>query len=304
MKFVRIHGRVVPIRDQEDGLSKKKAGAGGALAGAAYHTRKGIIANSAEKLAKNHRSLAKFKANLQPGDILVMGSAPKHSGGHEVGGLTAMLPKGVKTHAEKLLKKAGIKSTDVFASNSSILTASGAGSKYHAGVYLGKGKVAHMSTDAGAVIEKLGDVVEKQNVSALRFANASKSETNSAIKFAKAAAKKKVPYQKTMGITSGLSNLVAPIGKKASQNFSEMVCHTLPIRSYAKRGFALGEHTYAGDFMKTPGISAIARHDVMKTGLTNIKAFVGNSAKGLKWGVAAFAGAAAINYALKKRKEK
>ena len=293
MRFIRVHGRVVPIKDKGE-LSKTKAGVAGAAVGAAYHVRKGLIAAKAESMAKNHRSMAKFTAHLQPGDILVMGSAPKHSGGHEAGDY---IP-------HKVLEKFGVKKDTIIASNSTILTGAGAGKKYHAGIYLGKGKVSHMSTDHGAVIEKISDVAEKQNVTALRFSNATKSETEGAIKFAKAAVKKKVPYQKTMGITSGLSNLVLPVGKKAEKVFTPMVCHTLPIRSYAKRAFALGEHTYAGDFIKTPGIAAVARHDVVKTGLTGTKAFVGNAAKGLKWGVAAAVGAAAINYALKKRRGK
>lgn len=304
MRFIRVHGRIVPIHDKkEEGLSKTNAAVAGTAVGAGIHTRQSVKAAAVEKLAKNHRSLTKFQANLQPGDILSMGSTPKNSGGHEFSEISKLAPKSFRAHLDKAAKAVGIRKNTVIASNSSILTAAGAGKKYHAAVYLGKGKVAHMSTDGGAVIEHLHQVAEKQNITAMRFGNATKAETESAISFAKEAVKRKVPYQATAGTTSAFSNLIAPIGKKATQNFSPMVCHTMPIRAYAKRAFALGEHTYAGDFMKTPGITAVARHDIIKSSSLSLKAVLGNSAKGLKWGAAAAVGAAAINYALKKRKE-
>lgn len=293
MKFIRVRGRVIPIREQNE-ISKSKAAAVGTAVGATVHVRKGLIAAKVESMAKNHRSLKKFTASIQPGDILVMGSTSKHSGGHLAGDWMS----------KPIRKLFGLKRNDVLMSNANILTSVGAGKKYHGGIYMGKGKISHMSTDAGAVIEKISDAARKQNITALRFSNASKSETKSALNFAGKAVKKSVSYKKTMGVDSAISNLIAPIAKKSSQSFSPMVCHTLPIRAYVKRAFALGEHTYAGDFIKTPGITAVARHDVVKTGLTGAKAFVGNAAKGLKWGAAAVIGAAAINYALKRRRGK
>lgn len=304
MRFIRKNGRVIPIREESDGAPVKKSAAIGAAAGAIYHGSVELKASKAESLAKNHKTFTNFKQKLQPGDILVLGSTPKHSSGHAFGELSKQLPKSFRKPVNKLARKVGIHRNSIVLSNSSLLTGVGAGEKYHGAVYLGKGKVAHMSTDAGAVIEKLSDVGHKQNITALRFPNASKAEVANAVKFARTAVKKKVPYLDSVGVKSAFSNLVAPIGKKATQSCGPMVCHTLPIRAYVKRSFTLGEHTFAGDFMKTPGIAAIARRDVIKSPFTTVKAVIGKSAKGLKWGLAAGAAAATFKYIQNKRNKK
>lgn len=303
MRFIRKNGKVIPIRDDE-GVSTRKAGVVGAAAGAGYHVHQGVRAARVEKLAKNSRTLKNFKKNLKEGDILVMGSSPKYSGGHELADVTQHLPKPIGAKLTKLAKSVGIKTDTVLASNSTILTAAGAGNKYHAGVYLGNGKVAHMTTDYGATIQNLHEVADKQNITAMRFANASSRETQTAIKFAKKAVASRAQYKQSTGVASAFSNLVLPVGKKVGKGCEGMVCHTLPIRAYGKRTFGLGEHTFAGDFMKTPGITAIARRDIIKSNLTSTRAFLGNASKGLKWGVAAALGAGAINYAVQRQRRK
>ena len=296
MRFIRKGGRIIPIRDDERGVSKAKAAAVGAAAGAAYHVQQGHKAMVAEKMAKNHRSMKKFIAQLRPGDILVTGTNEKHAGGYQLGDV---LPKGIA----KKLKPLGIKKSARITDLSSVLATAGAGQKSHAAVYVGKGNVVHAYPDYGVFTHHISEAGDKHNITALRFTNASKREADAAVKFVKSAAKKKVSYQGSHGLKSAFANLVLPIAKKNEKSFSPMVCHTVAARAWSKRKFPLGEHTYAGDLIKAPGITAVARHDVIKNPGIRIKSILGNSAKGLKWGVAAALGAAAINYALKRRRK-
>jgi len=301
MRFFRKNGRIIPVRDKNDGpVNTQKVGVRGAVLGALYHTHQGEAAHRLESMAKNSRNIHTFKKSLKAGDILVMGSTPKNSGGHELGDILHGVPGKIKNPILKVAKKIGIKKDTVLLSNSTLLTGVGAGEKYHAGVYLGKGKVAHMTGDVGATIDHIGSLAEKQNVTALRFSNAGQRETAAAVNFAKKAVNSKAQYSNVTGLKNAFSNLVFPLSKKVSKDCSSMVCHTLPIRAYGKRAFTLGEDTFAGDFSKVPGITAVARRDLVKSTSLRAKAFIGNAAKGLKWGAAAALVGAAINYQVRK----
>lgn len=301
MRFIRQHGKIVPINDERN---VKGAAVGGAAVGAAYHVQRESAGHVIDQAAKNTRSVAKFKSELKAGDILIMGSIPKHSGGHEFGDIVGMLPKKVQGAATKYGKKIGLNKNTLLASNSSILKSVGAGNKYHAGVYLGKGRVAHMSTDHGAVSEKLHDVIRAQNVSAYRFKGADK-EAEAAVKFAKKAVKAKVPYKATMGATDAAVNLVTGIGRKATKCLDPMVCHTLPLRAYSGRSAGLaGENAFSGAIKHIKGISAIARRDTIKAPLMGARVIAGSVLKGAKWGLAAGLAAAAIGALARHRRRR
>lgn len=294
--FRRIRGRIVPIKRKKDDVSVGGAAAVGAGVGVSYNVAKEVKGNIIDKSVSNSRGLKTFKSKLKAGDILVLGSTSKNSGGIEFGEAVKRLPKAIQKPILKAGKKVGIKKSTTLLSNSTLLTGLGGGTKYHAGVWDGK-KVIHMSTDGGAVRESLTDAVFKQNVSALRFKNAGKREVESALKFAQGAVKSKTQYQGFSEYAmNGVSSLLIPFGKKASRCKGPLVCHTLPIRAYAKRKFSFrGEYTFSGDFKHAEDLMTVARRDLIKSPLLTAKGFGGAALKGLKYAAPAAAVAWGIN---------
>jgi hypothetical protein len=286
---------------EKDRKDVRNAGLAAGGVGAARHIGHEMYLNHREKKLKNSKSLNEFVKKLKEGDIILSGSTPRHSGAIRL----SDMPKSI----QNIGKAFGGKKSTVITTNSTLLNQLGGGSKYHAGVYTGKKRIAHMSTDTGAVSESLvgnkrfESTVRGQNVAAYRFKDSTKAERTSASNFAKRSVKSKVPYQKTttlMGQVAG--NLLSPVGKKASRKRKDgMVCNTLPIRAYEKRKFSKGEWTYSGDIRKAKNLVPIARRDVVKIPWhLRARNMAGQGSKGLKWGL----GAAAATYGYKKFKEK
>lgn len=332
-QFIRKNGRIIPIRErkgvgrraaappppkpkrQSSGSSEEKklvfrsAGSVAAVtgtSGAAYEITKHISGEIKEKAAPNYRNIEKFKAQLQPGDILVMGSQAKYSGGVEFGDAVSALPKSWQKPAMKVGKKVGLKKNSVVLSNANLLSSIGGGKKYHAAIYAGKNRVIHMSTDAGAISEALEDTIAFQNVSILR-PKVSKAEKEAAVKFAKKAVYKKVQYQGFSEYSmNAVANLFLPIRKKAVKCFDDAVCHTLPTRAYGGKVIS-NEWTMAGAFRNSDKLDVIARRDTVKTLGTSFRSIAASVAKGGKWvlpGAAIGGGGAYLYSKFKKRKKK
>lgn len=306
MRFIRVHGRVVPIQDdREPAVSAKKAALAGAATGAAVNVASEYHHTALVSKIPNNRSVASFQSKLKIGDILVIGSTPKHSQGYEIGEtIKAVVPKKLQKVAYSVVKKVGLKKNTVYASNASVLAGIGAGDKYHAAIYTGNGKMTHMLSE-GASVGHLKYELANQNVTALRFSGARAKETRSAVSFAKRAVAKKVPYQaEGVAVKNAINSVLFPLKKTPTRSFTPMVCNTLPIRAYNKRSFGwAGEHVLAGDFKAVPGLKAVARRDVILSPAMVAKKYLGKSARGIKWGILAGAGALAINQLTKKRKE-
>lgn len=316
MRFIRKNGRIIPIRDETAKGGERadsspshhaaEASAAGAAGGAAFHIRRDAVANAAEKRIKNTKSVKDLQKMMQPGDILVTGSTPHTSGWHTYeDALAGIKSEKIRNAFEKYGKKVGLKkNTQVTPALSTTLAALGVGKKSHAGVYLGNGKVAHAYPSEGVFKDTLEHALHGSSATVYRFKDATKKETSNAVRYANAAVRNKVKYQKIpVASKNVLTNLGVPFLKKHSvgkERFNPAVCHTVPIRAYGRRAFEKGEHTFAGDFKFTKGLKAVARRDIGHG--PKILNYIGQSLKGLKWGVAA--GAAALAYgALRKRKE-
>lgn len=227
----------------------------------------------------------------------------KNSSGFEFHETVEALPEFMQKPLKSAGKAVGLKPKSLLLSNATTLPLSGAGAKYHSGVYLGHGRVGHMTTDVGATTDSLHAFVDKNNVSVLRLKNVKQNEIREALQFSRSIVEKKTPYQSYGEYAmNAFSNYIIPINKvtKKSTRFTPLVCHTLPIRSYLKRKFTSGEHTFSGDFKNMDSMAVIAKRNVIKAGGTEAKALIGIAGRGLKWGVAAAALAAGTYYAIDK----
>lgn len=292
------------IAQEDDGSWKSMAAKGAALGagvGAAKNIAHEAILNRREKKVKNTRSEKHFIRKLKRGDILIAGSTPKHSGHVTVADLPAPIAN--------VAKKLGAKGKHEVISNSTMLTAIGGGGKYHGMIYLGKGKVGHMSTDMGARVEHLRDAGERQNLAAYRLKKGKdKGQAESAARFAERAKKKKVQYQKlTETIKEPLSNafIPKPGGQRACRDTSKgMVCHTLPAMAYHKQKFSQGRRTYSGDLRRNLNFEPVARRDTIKiTKAMKARNLLGQASKGLKYAVPGAAIASAVKYLKNKKQE-
>lgn len=289
MSFSTGFAKTAAAKD-EDRVSPRNAFLGGLAVGAAKNIAHDAYLNHRERGVANSKSIKKFMKNLKPGDVLISGSTPRNAGGYEV----ADLPRPV----QKLLKKFKVNKNHQLINNSTLLTAIGGGGKYHAGIYVGKGRVAHLTTDAGTSVEHLNDVMRSQNMAAYRFKDVKKREAESAVRFAKGEAKKKTPYQSFARYSQqALGNVLSPTGLPACRKRKGgMVCNTLPVRAYHKRRFPHGEWTYSGDLRRAPGLKPVARRDVVKLPWhLKTRSALGHATKGIKWGLGAAAAAAAAN---------
>jgi len=292
-----ISGFIKTASEEDEGvITPQRAVAIGTGVGAAKNIAHDIYLNKREKQLPNTKSLHHFRKKLKPGDVLLLGSTPRHAGGTNV----EDLPKPLR----KFLRKAGISGKTELINNSTLLTAIGGGGKYHAGIYLGKGRVGHMTTDTGAVTEWLKDVAPGQNVSAYRFSDLRKGEARSAAQFARRSAKEKTPYQSFARYApQAISNVISPRGISACRKRGGgMVCNTLPIRAYHHRKFTpQGEWTYTGDLRRAKNLHPVARRDVVKIPWhLKTRNILGQASKGLKWGLGAGAGALLLNKFRKK----
>lgn len=265
----------------------------GAGTGAAINLHADWKAGKRELQVPNTKSYASLKKTLKPGDIIIAGSTARHSGGIEVG----YLPKPI----QKIYKKMGMGKSHKVLSNSSLLNTVGAGSKYHGGVYAGKGRIIHMTTDQGAVSERLEDALVGQNFSAWRpTGKGSSKEMKSAVNFAKRSVGKKVPYESALEyIKEPLVNLTVPnIARKACRDTSKgMVCHTLPAMAYNKRKFTQGRRTYSGDIRRNKTFVPVARRDVVKLPLSvKARGAIGQIGRGIAYALPG----AGIAYGIKK----
>jgi ribosomal protein L35AE/L33A len=306
MKFIRVHGRVIPIgaaKPKHEDHSVKQAAAGGSVVGGAYNIRRDAVATAKESAIKNSARIKEFHSKLKVGDIIVTGSTPHTSGWHTFqDGLDAIKHDKTREAVAKTGKFFGFKKNhQITPALSSTLAALGVGKKSHAAMYVGNGKVVHAYPSEGVFKDSLEHALTGSDATAYRFENASGRETANAVRYAKAAVKNKVQYQKLPKASKNLlTNLGVPFLNKKTvgkERFSSAVCHTVPIRAYGNREFAQGEHTFAGDFKFTKGLKAVARRDIGKG--PSVLNYIGQSLKGLKWGVAA-AGVVAAHQAIKK----
>lgn len=290
--------KIAKISD-EDKSALKRGALIGAGVGAVKHVGTDAYLSMRERKAANIRDITKFKKSLKPGDVLILGSSPKGSGAVTFGDLPPSVQKGLK--AVGLGKS---KSSKIL-TNSTMLNSIGAGSKYHGAVYLGKGRVAHMSTDMGAVNESLASALKGQNTAAYRLkkGKGTSQQTRSAVSFARSAVKKKVPYQAFAETAKEpLTNMLVPdVARKACRNTSKgMVCHTLPTMAYNKQKFSQGRRTYSGDIRRNTNFTPVARRDVVKIPMmTKFKGVVGNMGKGLSYALPG----AAVGYGIHKYKQ-
>lgn len=300
MSFVRGFTKAAASKQQDKEVPVSKAFGAGATLGAAVHMGHDAYLNKKEQKLPNQKSIKKFIKQLKPGDVIISGSTPRNAGSMTVGDL----PKSV----QKLLRGVGIKKTLPLYNNSTLLNLAGASGKYHSGVYTGKGRMVHLTTDAGATSETLKDALRGQNIAAYRFTDATKREMESAARYSKRMAKQKTPYQSlSKYLPQGISNLVSPVGKPACRKRKDgLVCNTLPVRAYEKRKFtSQGEWTYSGDLRKAKNFKPVARREVVKIPFSlKLRNKAGQSLKGIKWGLAAAGGAAAANKLLLPKKPK
>lgn len=289
MSFLQSFDKVA--FDEGEEVSPKKALIGGAALGGLYHVGRNISYEQKEKQLPNAKTVKQLKKSLQPGDILISGSHARGSGHIQVRDLG-------KSKLRKLFKAVGMKDSTRLYSNSGLLTAVGGGGKYHAGVYMGRGRVAHMTSNEGITTDSLKDFAYQQNIGAYRFGGEGK-ERQAALKFVKDSLKAKTQYQPFGEYAfQGISNALSPVGRKPCRKVGKgMVCNTLPVRAYSRRDFGpQGEFTYSSDIRAAKGIKPVARMDRTKLPLTT-KGLIhgGQLLKGLKWGGAAAAGAIAYN---------
>lgn len=273
-----------PKKDKE-GHKYRKAFGVGTVVGAAANIGHDAYLNHRERKVSNTKSIKALRQKMKPGDIILTGTTARHAGGWDV----SDLPKPV----QKVLKTFGLKDEHTVINNSRLLTSLGVGGKYHAGIYLGKGRMGEMLSDVGASSNALKDTLVGQNTAVYRFKDAKKKEVSGAIGWTKKMIKKKEPY-KTISKTAPLAitNLLSPIGAAISRkNKNGMVCSTLPLRAYHKRKFSLqGEHTFSGDIRKAKNLVPVARRDVVKLPFgQKARGVVGQGLKGLKWGLGAAA---------------
>lgn len=269
----------------------------GAGAGAAINLHADYKANKRELQVSNTKSYAQLKKKLKPGDIIIAGSTARHSGGVTV----ESLPKPI----QKIYKRMGLGKSHKILSNSSLLNTVGAGSKYHGGIYAGKGRIIHMTTDEGAVSERLEQALSGQNFSAWRpSGKGSSAEMKSAVNFAKKSVKNKVPYESALEyMKEPLVNLTVPnVARKACRDTSKgMVCHTLPVMAYNKRKFSQGRRTYSGDIRRNQSFKPVARRDVIKLPASvKMRGMIGQIGRGAAYALPG----AGIAYGIKKIKEK
>ena len=298
MSFSSGFSKTAGKQSEEKTSPTRKAFYGGTAVGAATNVAHDLYLTHQERKAPNHKSIHKFQKSLKPGDILLIGSTPRASGGTDV----SDLPKQLR----RLAKKFGLKHDTRLLSNSTLLTAIGGGGKYHAGVYLGKGRMGHMTTDTGITTDSLKDHLKGENAAAYRFNNAKKKETQSAVNYVKRELKKKTPYQSFARYApQALSNFASPVGLGVNRKRKGgLVCNTVPIRAYNKRKFShQGEWTYTGDIRKAKNLKPVSRRDVVHLPPSlRMRQMLGQASKGLKWGLGA-AGLMSINHYLKSRKE-
>lgn len=277
----------------KDRKDVKRAGIGGTAAGAALYGGHDYLLDQREKKLPNRKTYAELKKQLKPGDILISGGVPKHS---DPMYLSAKIPQKIWDRIPTFGLPRDVhdpRKTTI----SSLLSGVGGGSKYHAAIYLGKGRVGHMSGDA--YNHSLKDAFHTQNVAAYRFKDSTKRERESAVNYVRGVIKKKTPYSLIKAAPQVLTNLVSPVGRKACRSRKgSQVCNTLPTRAYDKRRFTWqGEHTYSGDLRKAKNLVPVARKDAFKLPVAySVRGRVGQAAKGLKLGL----GAAAVTYGYKK----
>ena len=275
-----------------------KGAAIGAGIGAAKNIAHEAYLNKRESSISNTKGVNQFKNKLQKGDVIITGSTPRNSGGIEL----SDMPEAI----QNVGKKFGIKPNTKLTTNSSVLTAIGGGGKYHAMIYLGNGRVGHMSTDAGAVSESIHDAIKGQNAAAYR--QGSKAQADSAVKFTRKAIKNKVPYSGAAEVVKEpLSNILIPkpFGQKACRDTKKgMVCHTLASKAYNKQTFSQGARTYSGDLRRNMNFEPVARRDVVKIPTSmKIRNYAGQALKGIKYAIPGAAAALAISKIKQRRKK-
>jgi uncharacterized protein YciI len=289
---------------QDDGSwgpTATKGAAIGAGIGAAKNIAHELYLNHRERKVSNTRGHKDFLKKLKRGDLLVAGSTPAHSGAVTLGDL----PKPIAN----LGKKFGMKGSKKVLTNSTMLTSIGGGGKYHGLIYLGKGKVGHMTSDEGAAIEPLSLAAEKQNLAAYRLKKGKgHGQASRAAKFAESSKKKKVQYQSTLEtMKEPLSNIAIPkpFGEKACRNTKKgMVCHTLPAMAYDKQKFSQGRRTYSGDLRRNMNFEPVARKETIKIPMSvKTRGMLGQASKGLKYALPAAALATAAKYLKNKKQE-
>jgi hypothetical protein len=277
--------------DKGDRKDVRNSAIAGTAGGAALYAGHDYMLDRREKKLPNRRTFSEFKKHLNPGDILISGGTPAKS---DALWLSSKIPQKLWEMTPEIIKDRKITTI------SSMLSGAGAGSKYHAGIYLGKNRVGHMS--GGAYNESLKAAFKNQNVAAYRFGDSTKKERESAVKYVRKVIKDKTPYSLAKAAPQVLTNLVSPIGRKANRKAKgSQVCNTLPSRAYNKRRFTWqGEHTYSGDLRKAKNLAPVARKDAFKLPIAyTARGRLGQAAKGIKFGL----GAAAATYGYKKYKE-
>ena len=214
-----------------------------------------------------------FIKNLKPGDVLYSGYHSKDSPDLHVAG-----------------RKMPLKASEI------AQLASGT-PYYHAGVYLGKGRVGH----AGGKDEKFKVTKLDKSMSGSRYKayrpELSKKEVDSAVKYIEGLGKKKVKYKTDADtIAQGARMLFDPTGgpKTDRKTCKGVVCNTAVTKAYNK---ALpNEYAHVHDVRSSGKFKYLGQYNNIKSPALRekvIQRFVYPALRGLKWG----AGAAGLTYA-------
>lgn len=291
--------KIAKISD-EDKSALKRGALIGAGVGAVKNIGHNAILDARERKAKNARTTSLFKKSLRPGDIIISGTNTRLGESY----VTLDLPD--KLHG--IAKKMGLKDNSKLLNLPNTLTSIGAGTKYHAGVYVGKGRMAHLYPHQGAHTMKLDDALSGENAAAYRLKSnvpGRKKQIKDALGITKKHTKARTPYRSFSGQAKEFFTNVAvptmPGGLKARANCKDgLVCHSLPAVAYKDQKWSHGANTFSGDLRRNTNFEPVVRKDVVKlpTAL-KVRSHIASVGKGLKYALPG----AAVGYGIHKYKQ-